>query len=127
MLAEAGEASEWSEKSACLVRAKDCKEEKALARGKHCVEGDQHLKGAGEARVGDVAHEENPADGDGNGGEHGGGEGGEEQGVPEHLSLWQGGRWGPGGLEKQDQGGEEGKGLHCQAHVVLLEAKGKTV
>ena len=127
VLEEAGEAAQWAEKPACLVRSKHCKEEKALARGEHCVEGDEHLEGAGEAGVGDLADEEEPANGDGDGGEHGGSEGGEQQSVPEHLSLGQRGGWGPGGLEEQYQGGEEGEGVHCQAHVLLLVAKGKTV
>ena len=60
-----------------FVRLKDCKKEKALARGEHCVKGNEHLEDTGEAGVGNLAHEVDPSDSNSNGGEHGGGKGGE--------------------------------------------------
>ena len=48
--------------------------------------------------------------------------------MPENLSLRQWSiRLSSGVLEEQYQGGEEGKGVYCQAHVLLQGAKYKTV
>ena len=79
------------------------------------VEGDEHLEGARVVRVVD----DQLGQGEGEREEDGGGQAGDQDGVPEHLTAWQGGGRQPEDGEEEGQSGEQGHRVHGEADQVL--------